>query len=199
MTELEINNFCRRYNIRAYAINEDMSIDVDGFVDISNCDFVGELPLNFNKVSGKFDCSSNELTTLKGCPKEVGGKFDCFNNILTDLKYCPEVVGGSFHCDDNEITTLEYCPKEVGGFFNCNRNDIPDLIGFDTKFEENIYTKGNPIGEIFHNGTYDFIKAFKIYKVLKGKEVNLKRLKYIMELFDKNIDLEGIKECYDIV
>ena len=32
------------------------------------------------------------------------------------------------------------------------------------------------------------MKAFKSYKVIKNDVINLKRLKYVMEIFDKYID-----------
>ena len=40
---------------------------------------------------------------------------------------------------------------------------------------------------------------FRTYKVIKGDEVNLKRLMYVMGVFDKPINLESIKKHYKIV
>jgi len=39
----------------------------------------------------------------------------------------------------------------------------------------------------------------KILKVIKGKEIHLKRLKYVMSLHDKPIRLDKIKEFYTII
>ena len=39
---------------------------------------------------GDFDCSSNQLTSLGGSPKEVGGDFSCSNNQLTSLGGAPK-------------------------------------------------------------------------------------------------------------
>ena len=44
----------------------------------------------------------------------------------------------------------------------------------------------------------DFIRTFNTFKVIKGNKINLKRLKYIMEMFDKPIKLEEIKKYYTI-
>ena len=55
------------------------------------------------------------------------------------------------------------------------------------------------MGAIFNSGNQDFIDAFKIYKVVSDKTVNLKRLKYVMSIFDKKIDLEKIERYYTIV
>jgi hypothetical protein len=37
-------------------------------------------------VTGSFDCSNNNLTSLQGAPKFVGGYVYCFNNKLTSLQ-----------------------------------------------------------------------------------------------------------------
>ena len=38
-------------------------------------------------VKGDFCCDCNQLTSLKGAPKEVGGNFGCTLNMLKNLKY----------------------------------------------------------------------------------------------------------------
>lgn len=85
-----IKEICIRYKIKNYTINKDGSIDVTDNVNLS---FMGlsELPLKFNIVLGSFDCSDNELTSLKNCPIEVGEYFKCHHNQLTDLEYFPIV------------------------------------------------------------------------------------------------------------
>ena len=85
----DIDEICRKYNIKNYTINSDGSI-------YANAGGVGsllyfclsekkltKLPLKFNKVLGIFDCSWNELTTLKGSPIELNA-FDCHENEDTD-------------------------------------------------------------------------------------------------------------------
>ena len=69
-----ISLICEKYNIKNYTINPDGSIDVNGSVDLSQYKLI-ELPLRFNKITGYFDCSNNNLTSLKGCPRWVGGNF----------------------------------------------------------------------------------------------------------------------------
>ena len=101
-------------------VNEDGSLDVDGNVWLDELELT-KIPLKFNKVNGCFSCSSNKLTSLEGCPKEVIGNFDCSTNFkLTSLKGCPEKVYGNFNCLNTSLTSLEGCPKEVGGDFTCN-------------------------------------------------------------------------------
>ena len=131
-TKEEIIKICQEYNIVRYTINEDMSIDVDGDVDLWNCG-LSKMPLKFNKVRGNFWCHSNSLTTLEGAPKEVGGFFTCNDNKLTTLLGGPNDVGGSFNCSNNELTTLEGAPYNAsttwGGYFNCDNNKLVSLLG----------------------------------------------------------------------
>ena len=110
-----ISLICEKYNITNYTINEDGSIDVDGDVYLWNKGLT-ELPLTFNKVTGYFDCGSNNLTSLKGCPRWVGGNFYCNRNQLTSLEFSPYYVGGYFNCSSNQLTD-NYCDIEIGGSF----------------------------------------------------------------------------------
>ena len=87
-----------------------------------------KLPL-IKEVGGYFDCSNNQLTSLKGAPDKVGGNFYCGNNQLTSLKGCPQEVGGGFYCSYNQLTTLEGAPQSVGGDFDCNSNQLISLKG----------------------------------------------------------------------
>jgi hypothetical protein len=110
-----IHDICKRYNIKNYTVNPDGSIDVNGDVDLYNCN-ITELPLRFNKVSGDFWCGDNNLTSLKDCPRWIGGGFSCSDNKLTSLEFSPDYVGGYFNCDNNKLTD-NYCDSEIGGYF----------------------------------------------------------------------------------
>jgi hypothetical protein len=110
-----ISLICKRYRIKNYTINPDGTIDVNGDVDLYGFD-LNELPLNFNKVTGYFNCGGNNLTSLKGCPRWVGGCFSCNKNQLTSLEFSPDYVGGSFDCYTNQLTD-NYYDMEIGGYF----------------------------------------------------------------------------------
>jgi hypothetical protein len=110
-----ISLICKKYGIENYTINDDGSIDVNGNVDLLWYRLT-ELPLNFNRVTGYFNCNCNKLTTLKGSPKWVGGSFSCINNQLTSLEFSPDYVGGWFDCRWN-ILTNNYCDTEIAGNF----------------------------------------------------------------------------------
>jgi hypothetical protein len=175
MTDQEIHKLCEQYDIQNYTINNGL-VDVEGDVDVGFWR-MDELPLRFGSVTGSFDCTSMGLTTLKGCPHTVGTSFYCGSNRLTSLEHCPVSIGTFFNCDDNRIDDVNHLPEHLGKTFYC---------------------KKNPIGSIFTGVDQDFLQAFKIYKVIKGNEVNLKRLKYVMGLFGKIINIEKIEQYYKL-
>ncbi len=78
----DIESILKRYNIKNRTINEDGTVDVDGSVDLYEKGLT-KIPVKFRNVSGGFFCGFNQLTSLKGCPKEVGGNFLCAYNQLT--------------------------------------------------------------------------------------------------------------------
>lgn len=125
--------------IDQYIINDDGSIDVDGNVKFS-ADYLKELPLRFNRVTGNFDCSKLNLVSLRGAPIEVGGDFDCSFNKLTSLKFAPSKVNGTFIID-NTLQTI--CTGNV----NCNFNLVRLLLLTD------IHDRGLPI-KIIENIIY---------------------------------------------
>jgi hypothetical protein len=86
------------------------------------------LPANLPaRITGKFRCNYNQLTSLEHCPVEVGGDFWCYHNRLTSLEHCPAEVGGDFWCNSNQLTSLEHCPTEVVGGFLCDDNKLTSL------------------------------------------------------------------------
>jgi hypothetical protein len=113
-----IHDICKKYNITNYTINPDGSIDVVGNVNFFNKGLT-ELPLTFNRVSGDFDCSHNNLTSLKGCPRWIGRYFSCSNNKLTSLEFSPDHIGGGFNCEYNDLSD-NYCDTEIGSYFSTN-------------------------------------------------------------------------------
>ena len=91
--------------------NPDGSWDINGDVNIRNLGLT-EIPVKFNKVSGYFDCSENNLISLKGAPNKIGGYFKCSDNNLTSLIGAPKEVGGNFYCYNNNVKfTIEDVKK----------------------------------------------------------------------------------------
>ena len=172
----ETDAICRKYGIENYTINPDGTVDVDGGINLYKKG-LKELPLNFGKVSGDFDCGRNQLTTLEGSPKEVTGYFACSNNQLTTLEGAPKEVDGSFYCDYNKLTTLEGSPKEVSGSFYCRYNKLTTLEGgpkevggnFHCRFNQLTTLEGAPkvIGDWFDCSDNPLPKEVKSFKDIK--------------------------------
>ena len=101
LTKDEIEFFLKEHNIKNFTINSDLTVDVNGSVDLSNKGLTA-IPVSFRNIKGWFDVSNNQLTTLKGCPKNVGGNFDCSNNQLTTLEGCP-VNLEMLDCSHNQL------------------------------------------------------------------------------------------------
>ena len=97
-----INAWLQQHRIKNYAINEDLTINVKGNVDLTYKN-LESFPtyIQFNFVDGTFDCSENKLISLRGSPRTVTGNFLCFNNRLDSLNNCPEEVYGRFFCHGN--------------------------------------------------------------------------------------------------
>jgi len=195
---MSIDEICYEFGVRNYTINDDGSIDVKGGVNIPTSGLT-EIPITFNKVSGTFYCQNSDLTTLKGSPRLVEGSFYCQKNKLTSLEGGPEHVGNSFYCYENQLTDLKGSPKFIGGDFRCDENNIFSLEGLDADgLSGDIYLNNNPIGSLFCVIDSDIVRAFNSYKVIKGNEINLKRLRYVMEIYDQPIYIADIKKYYTI-
>ena len=144
-----ISLICKKYSIENYTINDDGSIDVNGYVDLYDKKLT-ELPLVFNKVTGDFDCGGNQLTSLKGCPRWVGGYFSCRDNQLTSLEFVPDYVGDDFFCGENDLID-NLCDTEIGAYFYTTLRQ--DGLIFDGNRVTN-YTN-NDDGSIDVNGDVD--------------------------------------------
>ena len=156
-TYKETKDWLDKMKIKNYTINKDLTINVDGSVDISIQELT-YIPVQFGVVKGDFYCYNNKLTTLEGSPKEVGIHFNCSHNELTTLIGSPKEVKGGFHCYYNELTTLE-------GLSICNLKNIIDFGWYrqlNPKIKEEYFDKmleNNP--EIISLINFELSKEFK--------------------------------------
>jgi len=118
------------FGIGKYKFNSDGTLDVFQDVKLYYKNLI-KLPFEFGKIDGNFDCSSNNLTSLKGAPKIVNGNFDCHWNKLKYLKSALEIVNGEYNCSHNNLTSLEGAPEEVNGDFWCSFNQLKSLKGLN--------------------------------------------------------------------
>lgn len=87
------------------------------------------LPVQFDTVTGSFECGSRGLTSLEGAPREVGGSFHASRNALTSLVGGPVYVGNNYFCEYNKLTNLQGCAQTVGRNLECFNNPIQSLMG----------------------------------------------------------------------
>ena len=202
-TREEVVEVCEKYEIENYIINDGLSIDVDGDVDLYKKK-LEYLPLKFNYVGGTFNCSFNQLKILEGCPRTVVGDFFCDYNELKTLKGSPQTVDGRFSCYRNKLETLEGSPQTVGGDFYCVYNKLKDLEYFPEvsgriDIEENtvyllVYT-------FIKNADSFMIEDFIDYEIIRNRNtVMLDRLQTFIRDNDLEMpDLEEIKKHYKII
>jgi len=194
----EIDSICRKYGIQNYTINPDESIDVDGYVHLSNRE-LKKIPLKFRNVRGNFYCYDNQLTSLEGCPQSVSGNFYCYENQLTSLEGCPQSVGGSFYCYINKLTSLEGCPQSFSGFFSCSTNQLTDFNGFPEYWTGRISFNENPVQKILDRFKGDLwcrvIHLLNEMDVIRGTDIIEQRFEevyYRMKLeIPKSLEVEG--------
>lgn len=159
MNRNEIIKYLHKINVYNFYIKDDLTVDVYDNVDISQ-KVLKEIPINFNYVSGSFNCSYNFLTTLKGCPKIIGGDFNCGRNDLTNLEHAPSIIFGSACLLLNPINKFDYFFDKVDG-------DI--YIDTDTLIETGNFLKykGDNYDYYIIENYNDNLKLFKRKQKLK--------------------------------
>jgi len=90
---------------------------IEGDVDLGKLYLTELFDLSDVEVTGYFNCSENNLTSLEGSPHTVGTWFNCDGNNLTSLEGSPHTVGGDFDCDRNPLRSLKGIPEYIGGNF----------------------------------------------------------------------------------
>lgn len=168
LTAERIPNIAKVYGIplKNLIINDDLSIDVEGDVDMEN-QMLNFLPLLFNKVSGSFNISGNNLNSLIGCPVIVGGDFWAYNNQLNTLEGGPEIVGGEYDVSNNYLNNLDHLAKEIGSHLNIRYNKNLNYVSIDD-IKKITTIKGrfinNPRGENISQLEKYYIHKFKSFK-----------------------------------
>jgi hypothetical protein len=105
------------------------TVSVVGSVYLLSSIKVTQLPVSFEQVSKWFDCSRNQLSSLKGAPAKVGEYFNCSNNQLDSLIGAPTEVGGEFVCYSNNLVNLVGSPSHVMDDFSCYNNNLASFDG----------------------------------------------------------------------
>lgn len=177
----DIHNFCKKYSIRDYTINDDYTVDVDNNVYLYRCD-LSSIPIQFGRVNGFFNISYNNLKSLEGSPSYVEGEFHCSSNELKTLKDGPKFVGGNYVAGNNiNMDKLEISDVTVKKMFSISGCNIRDFIGFPKC--RTIFISPNPIINIwllFNDVNY--IELFNDYDIIRdGKDIILYRLNAFLD------------------
>lgn len=154
-TKEQIKKWLDSLYIKNYTINDDLSVDVNGDVDIVNKNLY-DIPIQFGYIDGNFFCQNNELKSLKGCPKYIEDDFQFYHNNLYDLKYFPE------NYLDKVLKKEHYL--YLHDFF---KNPIYDLIILVENYKIPI-----------------FIKYLNDYNVIQGNKIILESLKEALYMSD---------------
>ncbi len=125
-TREETQAWLEEMGIRMYAIQDDLTVDVDGDVSLSNKNLT-HIPVQFGVVRGNFKCGFNLLTSLVGSPRECH-RFSCVSNLsFVNLDGAPEKCT-YFGCSNNHLTSLAGGPK-ICPIMDCSYNALASLIG----------------------------------------------------------------------
>lgn len=63
-TQQEVLNWLISHKVKNFSINEDLTVDVKGTVNIGAQDLI-EIPIQFGIVTGSFNCAHAKLISLK--------------------------------------------------------------------------------------------------------------------------------------
>lgn len=108
----KITSWLDKMGVSNYTINSDLTVDVDGYLDLSNKG-LEEIPVNFANIKGDIDLRNNKLKTFLFIPK---GTLKLENNPCTKI-YGTPFIGGHFaeyffYNSIHALATLEPNPKE---------------------------------------------------------------------------------------
>jgi hypothetical protein len=144
-----VEKWLKKYNIVHYQINDDLTINVNGEVNLSTSRLSGSLPkyIKFNIVDGKFNISNNKITSLKGCPKIVKSNFECMYTDIKNLKYSPIEVNGSYLCSYmHNLQSLEGLSQKISNGFYCRHHHNHKIFS-----KEDIPSNCKITGTLFFN------------------------------------------------
>lgn len=121
----------QQIDIKLCTINEDLTVDVEGDVDLhDHAAMIGtEFNVKFRHVWGNFECGANNLTTLEGFAPTDCLKFKAGNNLLTSFKGVPGA--SNLFLKQNKISSFEGIQNIGLHTINLTANPITSLIGID--------------------------------------------------------------------
>ena len=153
------------------------------------------------EIFGEFDISNIGLKSLEGCPKKINGKFNCHSNNLTSLINGPEFVDGDYVVFMNNLKTVEGCPNELNGNFHLNSNRLSSFEHFPSIIKGNLFFVNNPITTL-----HDIHKHIKFMGNdtrmsfnacdIKSNVLGLLKIKGLTQVYLQNKNVENILNKY---
>jgi hypothetical protein len=155
----DIETWLNNMGITGYTINDDLTIDIKGCVDLSNkgLEIVPEY-IRFREVTGWFVCYRNKLKTLEFLPPVLGDALNCSYNRLVSLEGCPQTLNSFFDCSHNRLTSLKGGPRTIknrkgyapgynrpAGFYDCSYNRLTSLDYGPLNVDDNFLCNKNKI------------------------------------------------------
>lgn len=147
--EKQIRDWLESHKVRNYTINNDLTIDVHGKVEVYE-----DLPdyIQFNNIYGSFVALFEYVTSMKGFPRYVEKSFFISNTNIETLDNCPEEVNDFEVIRNKKLKKIESLPKKINGISRFYQN------GKRTTGE--IYRK---LCSVTKDKVYDSEKSYKSY------------------------------------
>ena len=156
-TPYDIELWLKRHGIENYSLveqQESLMVNVAGNVELRRAG-IKEIAVQFGEIKGDFDCSINELSSLKGSPHTVRGNFFCTSNQLTTLEYSPLKVTEGYYCFSNSLVSLAGVPETLKEF-NASQNQLKNLAGGPKKVQTTYRVFDNDFDIFDNEKDYDF-------------------------------------------
>ena len=147
-TKEDIEKLLKYFNIKNYTVNDDLSVDVNGTVNILTKG-LKKLPFKFGRVNNNFFCTGIGLETLENSPDSVNGHFYCNNNNLTSLEFGPKTIRGAYNCSNNKLESLNGAPYTVSRL-DCDNNKLTNLEGAPKKIGPEECTELSIMDDVFN-------------------------------------------------
>lgn len=181
-TKKEVVNILKNLGVDLfnYEVHDDLSISIDGDVNLTHKNLI-TLPVNFNEIRGVFNCSYNNLVSLKGAPKKVTHTFMAMKNkisFLKDLPQCPEIC-----LSYNNIKILDNIPEETIDLdlsYNDIQNISPELLQKNNYKLESLILSYNKINSGLDN-LMNFSRMDRIY-INENKITSIDAFKHFPKL-----------------
>jgi len=179
----DIRNWLRNKYLSNFEIQDDLSVNIHGSVDLFQRG-LEIIPVQFGRVNGHFSVGMNRLKSLKGCPVSCGS-FNCTSNQLKTLKFGPKKVDGSFSCSNNQLTTFEGWPEEIDGYCSTSNNIVDELFTLLAHQTNHSFP---------HQGPLKLIKYINDNNILRGNKIIFDELKDAFYMLDFDINENNLIE-----